>query len=77
MQPINALHRRLLASGYSILDGIALSWHAVGDYELATDLARELGDLRLAARLKQQVLNITYQLREIERHLQINLQRAA
>lgn len=77
MQPINALHRRLLASGYSILDGIALSWHTVGDYELATDLARELGDLQLAARLKEQVLNITYQLREIERHLQTDLQRAA
>jgi len=77
MRPINELHRRLLASGYSILDGIALGWDAIGDYELATDLARELGDLRQAARLKQQVLNITYQLREIERHLQINLQRAA
>jgi hypothetical protein len=77
MQPINALHRRLLASGYSILDGIALSWHAIGDYELATDLSRELGDMRQAARLKQQVLNITYQLREVERHLQTDLQRAA
>ena len=77
MQAINELHRRLLASGYSILDGIALSWNTVGDYELATDLARELGDLQLAARLKEQVLNITYQLREIERHLQTDLQRAA
>lgn len=77
MKPINELHRRLLASGYSILDGIALSWQAVSDYELATDLSRELGDMRQAARLKEQVLNITYQLREIERHLQTDLQQAA